>query len=413
MTIYTPTWPEYDRLTSFVTYQDAVERVLVQFSRQNTGRDAMLARQAVGDALLRLSRHPWKFYRSMYQLKTVAEYTTGTIAYTHSTRTVTLTGGTWPSSAAMGTVLIDSVPYPVASRDSDTQLTLREDMNPGDDVASGTSYKWYQDCYILPPDFESMSDPLDAKYQTGGPDLIRVDSETLASLGQMVSYVPVAYPQYYTIERDPRYGKVIRLAPPPSSERTYLFVYRRRPRRLSVVCESTGTITASTSSTTVTGSGTSWTSSYVGCVLRAGTDSSSEPTGPYGAMIGVDPSDVQTNPAVFERIITGVTDATTLTIDVAPDTSVSGVKYTISDPIDVDWTIAGEYFNRLVEYMMTVVDMDISPELRSMKKALQREAFILAADRDRVQDSIPRAPYDWDWADFAGEHNVSTNDYVT
>ncbi len=411
MTIYTPTWPEYGRLASFVTYQDAVERVLVHFSRQNIGRDAMLARQAVGDALLRLARHPWKYYRSMYQLRTTAEYTTGTIAYTHSTRTVTLTGGTWPDSAAMGTVLIDTVPYPVASRESDTEIKLREDRNPGDDVASGTSYTWFQDTYVLPPDFESMSDPMDTEYQTGGPDLMRVNSETLASLSQTVQSDPSDYPQYYTIERDPRYGKVIRLAPPPASERTYLFVYRRHPRRLKVFRESTGTITTTASGTTVTGSGTQWTSAYIGCVLRAGTDTA-EPTGPYGAMTGVDSIDIQTNPAVFERIITNVSSATELTLDAAPGEAVSGVKYTISDPIDVDWNIAGEYFNRLVEYMFTVVDMDAAPELRAMKKAMLKEAFLLAADRDRMQDSIPRAPLDWEWYDYAGEHNVTTNEYV-
>jgi hypothetical protein len=50
------------------------------------------------------------------------EYSTGTISVTLGV--VTLTGGTWPTTAAQGTLLVNGSFYTVNSRDSSTQITL-------------------------------------------------------------------------------------------------------------------------------------------------------------------------------------------------------------------------------------------------------------------------------------------------
>lgn len=65
---------------------------------------------------------------------------TGTVAVTNGSATVTLTGGTWPATAAGRSFVIADDPeqFIVASRDSDTQLTL--DHARIGATASGQSY---------------------------------------------------------------------------------------------------------------------------------------------------------------------------------------------------------------------------------------------------------------------------------
>jgi len=412
MADWLPSYPAYDRVTELVTYQDAIARLLVHYDRHNEGRDAMLARQALGEAMLTLSRFQWRYYKTIYSIRTEAEYDTGTIEYTHSTKTVTLTDGTWPTNAARGTIVIDDVPYPVRTRTSGSAIVLDAERNPGDDVDSDTDYTWFRDMYPLPPDFEAMSDPLDMEYKTGGPDLVHLSSEALQSMSAINSYTPVAYPQYYSIERDPRGGKVLKVAPPPSEARVYNFPIRRKPRPLKVENYNTGTITSTSGSTAVVGVGTSWSDSHVGCVFRAGT-ATLAPTSQYGALVATDPHDIVYNPAQFERIVTSVTDATNLTLDQDPGVSASSVRYSLSDPLDVDWTVCGEYFYRLLEYKFAMLDMGIDQKVRGQKKAFLNEAEAFARSRNKSVDSLPFG-YPWwmGWSALAGEHNVSTDEYA-
>ena len=54
-----------------------------------------------------------------------------------------------------GSVIIDTIPYEVDTRVSDTICTLSRSSNPGADVAS-TTYSAYRDTYPLPVDFVSI-----------------------------------------------------------------------------------------------------------------------------------------------------------------------------------------------------------------------------------------------------------------
>lgn len=94
--------------------------------------------------------HYWSFLSQVQKMDLYAPYATGTI--TVSTTTCTLASGTWPSWAAAADIWIGGERYGVASRDSDSVLTLAESLT----VASGTSYELIQHYYPMPQDFGSL-----------------------------------------------------------------------------------------------------------------------------------------------------------------------------------------------------------------------------------------------------------------
>lgn len=419
MTDYIPQTPERSRDTEIVTYQDAIDRLLIHFDRPAGERDVYLMRKSIADALRKLGNHPWTWYTGKFTLHTEASYDTGTITYTHSTLTVTLADGTWPANAAYGAIEIDNVVYLVASRVSDSQITLRTDGNPGENVAAGTEYCWFRESYTLPPGFVSMEEPKDTAFASGGADMLRVRKGAILAVRRLYSAVPMSCPAYCTIERDPRReGRVLAVAPPPSEARIYEFIYRRSPRMPGPPKYSTGTATATSDSTTVTGSGTTWSSRHIGCVLRISETAGIEPTGPCGSRKQSGSLDVFYNAAALTRVIIAVPNATTLTLDSAADVSLSGMSYTISDPLDVDWETCGEYFDRLAESLLATNAHETAKSDRGgdpirQRRELANNAFHEAANRDRMNDSVPStAPWWTDWTAFLGPSNVST-EYAT
>ena len=91
----------------------------------------------IHDGLFRVyNAHDWSFFRPLMDVTTTAPYSTGTIAI--ASGVVTLTGGTFPSWAASGILLVDNNYYSVSSRDSNTQLTLRDTSVT---VSSGAAYR--------------------------------------------------------------------------------------------------------------------------------------------------------------------------------------------------------------------------------------------------------------------------------
>jgi hypothetical protein len=106
--------------------------------------------------------------------------------------------------------------------------------------------------------------------------------------------------------------------------------------------EHAGTVTNTAASTTVTGTDTAFTEAMIGSVIRLSRNSNEEPTGSDGA-----------NPAAVERIITAVASATSLTVDEAiAAANTTGVKYVISDPIDVEVPLMQRALYRCAENQM-------------------------------------------------------------
>lgn len=99
--------------------------------------------------------HQWSFMRPITEMETVAPYATGTVEV--ASGVVTLTTGTFPSWAASGDLAVNSRVYSIASRDSDTQVTL-DDLTVT--VAAGATYELRRYAYDLPDDWGGIAGPM-------------------------------------------------------------------------------------------------------------------------------------------------------------------------------------------------------------------------------------------------------------
>lgn len=391
--MYVPATPEYTRSMELVTYQDAVERVLTYWDRSNEGRDRYLARKAVADALRQMGHYRWKWYRGTLFLTTEPSYSEGTVQYQHTggavENQVTLDEGTWPANAAYGCVLIENSPYPIIQRVSDTVVQLSARFNPGKDIDEDTDYTWFRHHYHLPPDVIDIGDPKDVDKTTGGPDVMRFHPDRNLSIGVHVNYVPEDYPRSYAIERDPRYGgKTIIFSPPPKIARTYAMTCAWAPKAVKVERYVTGSITTIDGSTTVSGSGTSWTSTHVGCVLRV-SEGTESPTSQYGGRKSDAEAGMYTNPAVLTRIVTKVNGSGELVLDQPADISLTGKGYVLSDWIDVDWQTCGTYFDASVDHFFGRTIFDIEQDQRRRLEREMKEEFNKAVDADAMLNPAP------------------------
>lgn len=344
MADYLPVIPTEDKLTQLWTYQDAVEHVLDHLNVDADGKMRRQARRAVQQAIRDLAnRNAWACYYARHTLTTTAQQTSSTITYDHTggtyERMVTIAAGTWPSDAALGHLIISGVHYAVDERKSSTVLTLRPDNNPGSDVAAGTSYTWYRGTYPLPVDFRKVER---LWWPVQSQEIYPV-TQNVAHADLMSSWPTPGNPICYTVQHAGDYYNTpaLVLSPPPSSALTLDLFYHRKARDLLVEKYSTGTVTTN-ATTTVMGSGTAWSGAHVGCVMRFSSSTTVEPTGVVGGISGDD------NPAVYTRIVTAVGSATSITVDSAVP-ALTGVKYTLSDPLDLDYSAMLTAFLRAAE----------------------------------------------------------------
>ena len=115
--------------------------------------------------------HRWSWMRPTLPLVTAKPYSTGTVEVSEGI--VTLTGGEWPEWAAQGDLVVRGGAYPVASRDSGTQLTLLDTTAV---APAGEAYSLSRYLYDLPADFASLEGGLtfqpDRSYQRSGISLV-------------------------------------------------------------------------------------------------------------------------------------------------------------------------------------------------------------------------------------------------
>lgn len=364
--------------TEVWTFEDAVDFVLDAFGSERSARNVRNAKRAVINALNDIqNRRNWRYYYKRQALTTVAPYGTGTVAYDHTggsnERQVTLTGGTFPAWAEFATLKIARKYYTVESRISDTVLTLSPNANPGEDLAS-TAYSLFRDNYPLPVDFLALDRLVDI---TGvGAALTYVspgDYHQAARLQQQAGM-----PTYYTVSSSPDYRGTnsLFLGPPPSGSRSYEYMYRSSPRQLRCERYATGTVSVSSGSTTVTGSGTAFTDTHVGAVIRFSVDSN-QPTSIIGGL------SADENPFYAHRTVLSVESSDSLTIDavVSNSVSLSGVGYTISDPIDIEAPVMLVAFQRLAELHMATLE-NADPNKIAFRARQADEALRNAASAD-------------------------------
>ena len=374
-----------------LTYQDAVDAAVDFRGSTNDERNQRRIRAAIQSAYRQLAQvRNWRFFYSLARINLNAAQSSSTITYDHTggvaERLVTIAAGSWPSWAAYGTLRIAGVNYKVATKESSTTLTLAADSCPTADIAAGTSYVLYQAEYALPPDFRALMAP---SGENNYWRLQYVAPDEWQYLDRHVSQSSA--PQKYTItgSADLYANKFIRVWPYPSTAETLDFFYQRYARPIYYSGYETnskvGTVSGSAASQSITGSGTAFASRMIGSIIRFSSSTTDLPDGEGGL-----------NPYAEQKVITAVASATALTIDSVLDTAKSGVKYTISDPLDLHptmidalrWAVLAELdsLNRGKEYAMS------SERARFMLiKACEADADLIV---DRVANRMGGADYD-------------------
>lgn len=360
------------------TWKDVIDH-LIDYLGGNPSAEATRDAKRASLAMLREfpGRHNWSYYFCRHRISLVAPYSTGTIEYDHTggafERLVILSGGTWPTWAEQGTLLINNVPYEVASRKSATQLVLSTTSNPGVDVAADTSYLLYRDTYPLPYWFRSIA------------EIVVVDRSTVLQaetpavwLSRQRTFRGTGTPVAYCVRGDPNYVGVLAISffPPPDQALSVDLIASRRPRDLKIEEINQGTCSSVTGSATLVGSGTNWTSSLVGSVVRLSGTSSEPPTGYAG-----------NNPPALERMIIEYIDDNTLLMDDISDVTLTDTKYNISDPIDVETGTMLEAFLRGCEFHIATFRRQ---EQRADAHAFYSQALVVAKEADMRNQEYDR-----------------------
>lgn len=306
------------------TYQDAIQHVVDYLGASTDDSNVRFARGAIQDAYNDFPAiHSWSYLQARGRITTVVPQSSSTITYTHSTRTVTLASGTWPSWVLQGVLIISNIPYSIATNPSSSTITLPAQSNPGADVAAGTAYTLYQDAYSCPIDFTCTDALMNVN---NGLYLNFIHPATWLEL-QRIYRGPANPTQYAIIGSSAYLGAMsYRFYPPPDAAYNFDSMYKRRPRPLNVAEYTKGTVSTTSGSTIIMGSGTNWNSSMEGSVIRFSEAGDKDtPTGPSGE-----------HPFFYERTVLTVSGTTTLTVDADPGLTTSNIKYAISDPLDIE-----------------------------------------------------------------------------
>jgi hypothetical protein len=360
------------------TYKDMKLHV-IDFLGGNPGGDASRdARRAVQNGYRDLgAASNWSYFYERGRVNTVAPYYTGTIAYTNATLTVTLTGGTWPTWAAQGVLVIGAVTtgppvqqtgnilYQVASNPTSTTLVLTHQTNPGIDIPAGTTFTLFQDTYPLPTDAMSC----ERMILVNNAYALQYEHVGLWMERQRIFHGP-AMPRFYTYRGDSSYygAMAVSFFPCPDNAYPIDFIYKRRPRPLKVEDYNIGTASCATGTLGLTGVGTAWTADMVGSVMRLSGDGLNLPDGVVGS-----------NPYAQQRVIVGWTSAASLTVDQPWSQTLTTVKHVVSDPIDMEDGAMLTALFRSCEYQ---VSMTRSQKRIADTQKLWNAALIFARECD-------------------------------
>lgn len=192
--------------------------------RGRTGTTADLeVQQAVDDSLAMLAaERDWPWLHTLGRINFVAPYSTGTVAVTSGSAIVTLTGGTFPTWAASGEILIENQWQPILTRDSGTQITLENAWATASATADG--FTLAQSEYTLPSDCQKVDQivqSVNIALQANPTSRAKVEVAKIFWQGGQT------YPAYWAIEKD----RLV-LWPYPSVAAMANILYFRKPAAL-------------------------------------------------------------------------------------------------------------------------------------------------------------------------------------
>lgn len=303
-----------------LTLADLVEHTL-RYGGKDLSRatctDAIgAARQAIQ---VLTTKWDWNWFRTVVTIPLSAEYSTGTIQYVASTRTVTLTGGTWPTWAIYGAVKINDINYEVATRTSGTVIVLAANSAPADDISTDTTFSIRRIGYQLPANFDTVRS---AVTDNAGLELEYREQTEAAGIWQ--EYYGS---QCYTVavDRNAVGRMVMQFSPNVDATNSVQVLYKRRmPLMRYDNFNAPDSSRVAVAGTAVTGLETAFKSDMAGCVFRCSIDDANDPTGEFGS-----------NLYHHESIISAYVSATALTLESAISEAVTRSKYIISSLIDV------------------------------------------------------------------------------
>lgn len=387
--------------TDLWTYADLVQYVVDSHALERTGLNERHARAAVRKAYRDLANfNEWNYYYRQRLIRTVAEYSTGTVEFDYTgganERMLTLTTGTWPSWAAYGRVIIDSTHYEVATRESDSIITLTETSNPGEDIAAGETYTLYRSAYPLPADFKAMCGlwEVSERYPMAFIDQ-RTQHDALLNF-----YESPSTPRHATIRATGRYqgGLEIVFGPPPSTAMTYDLLYQASPRAITIDEHFVGSVSITAGTAAVTGSSTAFPVNCAGSVIRF-SSGLTKPSSFLGSLDGAD------NPFVYQGIIKTRTSATALVLEESMPSAVgdlTSVGYVISDPLDID-------VSRMLSALQIMAEAEFS-RLSARNDAGAKLALARVALREALEFDNPASntrgaisPNNIDWASVTND----------
>lgn len=315
-----------------LTAYDCIDFAMRVMEGQGVSANQQSMRWALHNAYMELGQEfAWSFLHKHGRIFLHAAQDDGTATYDHTggayERLLTLSGATFPSWAEDASVRIDGVTCRIEDTKSTTTATLDATMNPGRDVAAGSSYRIYPSYYALPNDFKRLATP---RAESVGWELTEMSYDDIMALDR--DNDETGTPVYYCIRGvEDLYGQMgLFIHPDSDDEKTLDFIYERMPREIRYTgweaADYAGTISVTAASPNVTGAGsTGWSSLMQGAIMRIGTSASNAPTGLRGTAAWVE-----------ERAIATVSTTSLILLDNDIETSRSGVKCRITDPIDID-----------------------------------------------------------------------------
>lgn len=303
-----------------LTYQDLVDHLITASFGGPQDAEQKDIRSAVQRAVQEVAYiRDWRWYHTHGRI-IFNDTWEGNVTYALSSGTFTRSSGdSFPSWAGSGRMRVDEVVSRIASMTNSNTLVADSTIRHPEDIVSPVPATLYRSYYPLPDDFRNLDSPIDQNFWT---HFVFVEPDL--AMKMELSRDRQGPPHAWTVRRDPQTNKwAIQVIGYPVEVETLDFTYRRAPTtpRLSGYEATSRQGTVSFSGTSISGTGTAFSSSMVGSVIRLGT--ASDYPEPNSSM----------TPYVHESRITAVSGSS-LTMEL-PYTGGSGaVKYVITDPVD-------------------------------------------------------------------------------
>ncbi len=349
-----------------LTFSDLTERLRHRTGNFSSGQATQYLVRSVQDAVRMLPlKHSWKYFQREFRIITSASVG-HTITYTASNRQA-VTTGVWPADAADGELHIESIPYPVESRDSDTQLTLAAPAYQSDFSGSAT---WARESYLI-PNIQRIHTlwQQDSERPIGYLEPAHFTERKLA-------YESPGTPVAYSFTYNSLQGETdISFSPPPSLSSPYIMSADIAPLR-PVVHQDFGIANGSDGGTTLTIVGAK--SKWIGSIIRTAISNNNDTDAR---------SEIAAGNYEWQAVITNVS-GDTVTVDTALAGAHTNDVFLVSSLVDIDQDVMLSYLDALAlaEWRKNGTQKELDVALAMAKQAYY-EAVAADAKASKAQRS--------------------------